>query len=296
MALLLSMTGQGAAHVQHDGVTVTAELRTVNNRYYKLALRTTEGYASLEPRIDELVRQSIRRGTVQLDVRVEREPKPEDFHLNEVALASYLRQIEQLQRRLKIEGGVRLEPLLELPGVVNEQIATQVDADSVWPAIERAITQALDGLAQMRQEEGRAMAADLAANCRLIASELVAVEVLAPRVVEAYRQRLSDKLNKLLGDYGVAVDAADIVREVGLFAERTDIAEEVVRLRSHLEQFLVIMDSPESNGRKLDFLTQEMFREANTIGAKANDAQIARHVVEIKTAVERIREMIQNVE
>jgi uncharacterized protein (TIGR00255 family) len=148
----------------------------------------------------------------------------------------------------------------------------------------------------MRQDEGRAMTADLMENCQAISVEVDAVHRLAPRVSEGYRQRLTEKLTKLLSEHGVAVEASGIVREVGFFAERTDISEEIVRLRSHLEQFATIMDSAESNGRKLDFITQEMFREANTIGSKANDAQIAHHVVEIKTAIERIREMIQNVE
>jgi uncharacterized protein (TIGR00255 family) len=137
---------------------------------------------------------------------------------------------------------------------------------------------------------------DLADNCRIIGRELSAVEHLAPRVVESYRQRLTEKINKLLNQYGVTVEAAEVVREVGLFAERSDISEEAVRLRSHLEQFLAIMGLAESSGRKLEFVSQEMFREANTIGSKSNDAQIALHVVEIKTAIERIREMIQNVE
>ena len=296
MALLLSMTGQGAARVQHDGIRVAAELRTVNNRYYKLALRISDGYSSLEPRIDDLVRKYIRRGTVQLDVRVEREAAADDFRLNEVALASYLSQIQRLHVKMQIEGGLRLEPLLALPGVVQEDAAAHRDVETQWPAIELAITQALDSLSRMRQEEGSAMATDLADNGRLIISELGEIDVLAPQVVENYRQRLTDKLKKLLGEYGVASETADVVREVGLFAERTDISEEIVRLRSHLEQFAAVMNSGESNGRKLDFIIQEMFREANTIGSKANDAQIARHVVEIKTAIERIREMIQNVE
>jgi uncharacterized protein (TIGR00255 family) len=180
--------------------------------------------------------------------------------------------------------------------VVDERSAFPLDADAIWPVVELAIRQALDGLARMRQEEGRAMASDLAENCRAIAVELEAVERLAPRVVESYRQRLTEKLTKLLDEYSVTVQVGDVVREVGLFAERSDISEELVRLRSHLEQFVSIMAAGESNGRKLEFVTQEMFREANTIGSKSNDAEIARHVIEIKSGIERIREMIQNVE
>jgi uncharacterized protein (TIGR00255 family) len=165
-----------------------------------------------------------------------------------------------------------------------------------WPLIESVLAAALKNLDQMRSDEGRSMAADLTDNARAIAKELTAIERRAPQVVDAYRGRLQDRLNKLLGELGVQVQPADIVREVGIFAERSDIAEEIVRLRSHLEQFDAMMATKESSGRKLEFLTQEMFRETNTIGSKANDAEIARHVIEIKSAIERMREMIQNVE
>jgi uncharacterized protein (TIGR00255 family) len=158
------------------------------------------------------------------------------------------------------------------------------------------LTEALGRLTQMRVEEGRSMASDLSENLRTIARELESVEARAPLVVEAYRSRLTERLNKLLAEVGVRVETADVVREVGMFAERSDIAEEIVRLRSHLEQFAAVMDAAESQGRKLEFLTQEMFRETNTIGSKANDAALARHVIEMKTAIERMREMIQNVE
>jgi uncharacterized protein (TIGR00255 family) len=148
----------------------------------------------------------------------------------------------------------------------------------------------------MRTDEGRRMAADLEVNARAIAAELKKVEARAPLVIDAYRGRLSERLTKLLAEVGVQGAPGDVVREVALFAERTDISEEIVRLKSHLHELDAVMAAPESQGRKLDFLTQELFRETNTIGSKANDAEIARHVIEMKTAIERMREMIQNVE
>jgi uncharacterized protein (TIGR00255 family) len=148
----------------------------------------------------------------------------------------------------------------------------------------------------MRREEGSTMADDLRANQRLIARQLESIEKRGPLVVESYRQRMRERLSQLLAEFDVTVSDSDVVREVGIFAERSDISEEIVRLRSHLDQFESYLQTEESSGRKLEFLTQEMFREANTIGSKANDAEIARHVIEIKTAIERVREMIQNVE
>ncbi len=291
------MTGQGSAHVTQDGVAVGVEVRTVNSRYYKLAMRGSEGYGGLEPRIDEVVRRYVRRGTVQLDLRIERERTSADYRLNETALASYQQQLTSVAQRLGLESKVTLESLLALPGVVDDRVARRdLDSESEWPTILEALTQALDGLTKMRTDEGAAMAADMRGQCQSITLNLECIASRAPLVVGGYRDRLSDRLNKLLAEYEVQLDPTDIIREVGLFAERSDVAEEIVRLRSHLEQFESVTRLEESSGRKLEFITQEMFRETNTIGSKANDAEIGRHVIEIKGAIERIREMIQNVE
>jgi uncharacterized protein (TIGR00255 family) len=294
--LLLSMTGHGEAHQQTDGLSIAVEIRTVNNRYFKLNLRVTDGYLALEPHIDALVRQQLRRGTVQLNVQILREHTAEDYRINTAVLTGY---VQQLEAAFGVELGrssSSLTPLLALPGVVEEPATTMDAVETQWPAVERALTEALRRLAKMRVEEGRSMAADLDVNARAIAEQLAHVEARAPLVVAAYRTRLTDKLNKLLAEVGGRIEPADVVREVGVFAERGDISEEIVRLKSHLEQLAAVLTAPESQGRKLDFLVQEMFRETNTIGSKANDAEIARHVIEMKTAIERMREMIQNVE
>lgn len=290
------MTGFGEAHRQTDGVAVAVEVRTINNRYFKLTLKCGEGYSLLEPDIEGVVRQQIRRGTVQVSLRVDRVRGSEDYQLNQVVLANYRRQIEQLSERWQLGELVPLAQLLLLPGVVIENPTSPAEAEEEWPLVRETLVAAMENLAHMRREEGRAMAADLRANCLAIASELKQIEERAPLVVEAYRSRLVERLQGMLAEFAVTLDPADLIKEVGLFAERSDISEEIVRLRSHLEQFDSIMELPESSGRKLEFLTQEMFRETNTIGSKANDVQIARHVIEIKASIERIREMIQNVE
>jgi uncharacterized protein (TIGR00255 family) len=294
--VLLSMTGHGESHRHEKNVVVAVEVRTINNRFFKLSVRSTENYAALEPQIEDVVRQQVRRGTVQVTLRVDREPTPDDYQLNEVVLASYRRQLERMHEHLHINEPVRLETLLSLPGVVNEKYSHDDAVESEWPIVRQTLLDALANLDRMRRDEGKAMLADLVANCRVLASELAHIETRAPTVVDHYRARITDRLNKLLSELGVSVQPSDIVREVGLFADRSDISEEMVRLRSHLEQFEVFMNEQESSGRKLDFLIQEMFRETNTIGSKSNDASIARHVVEMKTAIERMREMIQNVE
>ena len=294
--MLLSMTGHGEAHRHAEAVAVAVEVRTVNNRYLKFGFRATEGYQSLEPQVEAVVRQHIRRGTITVNLQVNREPSAEDYRLNEVVLKGYLAQLQRLSGQAATLDSFPLASLLALPGVVREPTAGLELIEEQWPLIESVLAAALKSLDQMRTDEGRSMAIDLTDNARAIAKELTAIERRAPQVVDAYRGRLQDRLNKLLGELGVQVQPADIVREVGIFAERSDIAEEIVRLRSHLEQFDAMMATKESSGRKLEFLTQEMFRETNTIGSKANDAEIARHVIEIKSAIERMREMIQNVE
>ena len=294
--MLLSMTGFGEACCQQGGVAVSVEVRTINSRYFKLLVRTSDGYASLEPRIEAIVRKQIRRGTIQVNVRIDRARSPDDYRINAEVLGGYRQQLEAMRNEWNLSQPVSVESLLMLPGVVNEDSSGSVDAADDWPLIRETLETAMESLHRMRVEEGRAMAADLEANCRAVAASLEQVASRAPLVVEAYRTRLKERLNRTLAEFNVTLDPADVLKEVGLFAERSDISEETVRLRSHLEQFDRIMQAPESSGRKLDFLTQEMVREANTIGSKANDVEISRQVIEIKAAVERIREMIQNVE
>jgi len=290
------MTGFGEARHQQDGLAVAVEVRTINSRYFKLAVRAGEAYSGLEPRVEALVRRSVRRGTIQVNLRVERIGKPEDFKINGEVLGAYRRQLAELRRRWDLpDEEVSLEALLALPGVV-EAAAGPSDPAADWPVIERTLRKALENLSAMRAEEGRAMGADLRQNRAAAVQSLDAVARRAPLVADAYRARLTERLKKFLAEHDVVLEPADLIREVGLFAERGDISEEIVRLRSHLEQFEATMELPESSGRKLEFLTQEMFREANTIGSKANDVEIAREVIEVKAAIERIREMIQNIE
>jgi uncharacterized protein (TIGR00255 family) len=296
-ALLQSMTGFGEAHSQQDGLAVAVEVRTINNRFFKLTVRAGEGYASLDALVESVVREAVHRGTIQVNIRVDRQRSPDDYRINVDVLERYRQQLVELESKWQCKPvEPSLEALLPLPGVIDDSLAESVDAAADWPVIETTLKTALESLGRMRSDEGRAMAADLTANCRSIAESLGQIERRAPLVVEDYRDRLFERLKRTLADLGAHLEPNDVIREVGLFTDRSDISEEIVRLRSHLDQFQETMQLPESSGRKLDFLTQEMFREANTIGSKANDVEIARHVIEIKTAVERIREMIQNIE
>ena len=297
--MLLSMTGYGAGQVDVDGTSVLVEIRSVNNRYLKLHTRLPDGYAALETRVEEAVRKKIRRGAVQLNIDVRRAFSSDDYQLNGEVLTGYIQQLRSLSDVLgdSVPDQIDVNSLLVLPGVVSDSKQRTSDADELWPLIKSALDSALADHAKMRKTEGQAMADDLNAQVTEISEAADTISGLAPKVVEAYQTRLIERLNKLLAQHDVQVSPADVVREVGVFAERADISEEIVRLRSHLSQFREIMSSKEGGaGRKLEFMVQELLRETNTIGSKANDAEIAKHVVHVKTCIERIREMVQNVE
>jgi uncharacterized protein (TIGR00255 family) len=296
--VLCSMTGYGEASYQAEDLHLVIELRAVNNRYLKVSLRAAEPYNLLEPEFEKVVRRVVRRGTIQVHLRCQRRFSPQDFQINAVALQSYVRQLREMAGTLGLADHAPslLSQVLALPGVVPEPATASFQMDEEWPRIERVLEQALERLQAMRREEGRAMAQELLQMRDHIAAQLELIRAHVPRVAVLYRDRLFDRVRNLLSELDVQIDRSDLIKEVAIFAERSDIAEEVVRLASHLEQFQEIVNEPESAGRKLEFLTQEMFRETNTIGSKASNVEISRHVVEIKGTLEKIRELVQNIE
>jgi uncharacterized protein (TIGR00255 family) len=231
-------------------------------------------------------------------LRCQRKVSPQDFQINAVALRSYLDQLNAVCQELSLpdQGASLLSQALTLPGVVPEAATSGFRMDEEWPVLERVLQQALDRLQAMRLEEGRAMAQELLQYRDQIGAELEHIRQRTPQVTVLYRDRLLDRVRDLLSELDVKIDRSDLIKEVSVFAERSDVAEEVMRLTSHLDQFQEVFKEPESAGRKLEFLTQEMGREANTIGSKAGDVEISRRVVEIKSTLEKIRELVQNIE
>jgi uncharacterized protein (TIGR00255 family) len=292
------MTGYGEARYQSENLNLAIELRALNNRYLKVTLRAAEPYHLLEPEFEKVIRRTVRRGTVQVHMHCTRQYAPQDFQINAVALRSYVNQLRPLCEELGLrnQGEVLLAQALALPGVVAEPGNAAFEMEEEWPLLERVLEEAVGRLQAMRQEEGRAMAQELLQLRDHIAGHLASIRERAPMVSVAYRDRLLERVRSLLAELDVKIDRSDLIKEVSIFAERSDIAEEVVRLSSHLDQFQEIMNETESTGRKLEFLTQEMFREANTIGSKAGEVEISRHVVEIKGTLEKIRELVQNIE
>ncbi len=289
--MLLSMTGHGSAVARDDQVQVLAEVRSVNNRFLKVGV-SSDLDAAHQSRLESMVRGRIRRGSVNVKIQTQFLAADSQYRINVPQVQAYQHQLASADKL----GAIDLNALLLLPGVVVESMENN-QLESAWPAIESAMRQALDRLVEMRTEEGQALLHDLLGNCDLLSRHAERIAALSPRVVEGYAKRVTERINRLLEEHEVAVTNSDIVREVGIFAERADIAEELVRLASHLDQFRSVAASTVvSDGRKLDFLTQELLRETNTIGSKANDAEIASQVVEMKAIIERIREMTQNIE
>ncbi len=292
------MTGYGDASHQGDDLQVAIELRSVNNRYLKVVLRAPEPYNLLEAEFEKVVRRTVRRGALQVHLRCQRKYSPQDFQINAVALRSYIEQVQRVCDQLSLAQGGQalLAQALALPGVVPDPAVGGFRMDEEWPVIERVLQEALGRLQAMRLEEGRAMANELLQYRDQIGRELDHIRKRTPQVAEQYRDRLLERVRGLLSELDVKIDRSDLIKEVSVFAERSDVAEEVVRLASHLDQFQEVFQEPESAGRKLEFLTQEMGREANTIGSKASDVEISRRVVEIKSVLEKIRELVQNIE
>lgn len=293
------MTGFGDAHAVTAAGRVGVEVRAVNNRHLKVTVRGTDPYPLLEPEIEKVVRQRVRRGTILIHVRAERATAATDFVLNGDVLAAYLRQVRAACDAAKLPelyAAHVLAGALTLPGVASEGGRTDPGEDE-WPAVEAALDTALRKLDGMRRDEGRAMAAELLALQQHVRDQLEHIRGHLPAVVDGYRTRIVERVRLAVATAGVTVTADHLVREVALFADRTDVSEEVTRLSAHLDQFAeLVKKGDESAGRKLEFVVQEMGREANTLGSKAGDVTVSRHVVEIKATLEKVRELVQNVE
>lgn len=289
------MTGIGGGSGRNQRVRVAVEVRSVNNRHLKVSVRAPQAYLALENNVEKQVRRCVTRGSISISLRVERLDDCSEYAFNPVVLRAYAERVRDLAAELKLAAPTDLSPLLALPGVVTESDLVLLEEED-WPVVEAALGEALEKLNAFRSTEGGAMQQELRSLCEDIDGKLNAIDARRPDVAAGYRQRLQERISDLLAEFPVNITEADLLREAALFAERSDINEEITRLRCHVEQCRALLSAEESSGRKLEFLCQEMFREINTIGSKANDVQIAHWVVETKAAVERMREIVQNVE
>lgn len=293
--MILSMTGYGEVQHSDDGVSYVLELRSLNNRYLKASIKLPDALSVFESEVEKLLRTRLSRGSVTYSLRVRDTRAEAAQEINVAAVESYVRQLG----RLSVDGvpvQIDLAAILGLPGVCQPPALSEAERERQWNVLEQITAKALDHLIEMRQIEGKALRDDLVNQCGQIRKHLALIAERAPLVLAEYHQRLLDRTNELLREAKLQLQLDDLKREVAVYAERCDINEEISRLSSHLDQFERLCDSRELAGRKLDFLAQELLRETNTIGSKANDAVIAQYIVEIKGAIDRLKEQVQNVE
>lgn len=290
-----SMSGCGEASCTREGTTCRAEVRAVNNRFFKLTTRSREGLATFEARIEAVLRQTIRRGSVHVSLDLSGSNAPGRRQIDEEQLDRYLRDLLAFSESRGLEMPATVADLLSLPGVVVEQRADASAMERYWPLIEEALQQATASLQAMRAAEGAAMAESIRGWCGEIRERVVAIRQRMPEMLAAHRQKLRDRLERVLDGHQEGVSSADLAREMAIVADRTDIAEELVRLESHLDQVVRLLDE-ESPGRSLDFLAQELAREVNTIASKSADVVVSQTAVDLKSTVEQIRELVQNIE
>lgn len=301
--MILSMTGFGEASATNDGVSYQLTIRSLNNRYFKLNCKLPDQAGFLEAAIEARIRRALGRGSIFLTLTIRNMSAEAAYEVNEVALSSYLNHLRALAGSVEMPVAVDLATALALPGVAQPRQPDEAEHLEFKRTIEALVDEAVAQLLGMRQIEGRALLADLAMHLDRMAGQLEIIAAQAPAVIAEYQQRLRDRVNQLLADQKLELEADTLAREVALFADRSDINEEIARLRGHIEQFREATEEPASDqveggrqvGRKLDFIAQEFLREANTIGSKSNDSAISRACVEIKSAIDRIKEQVQNV-
>lgn len=294
--MIQSMTGYAAAEHAADGACYALEIRSLNNRYLKLSVKLPEHLQFLEGDIDKLVRDRLARGSITYTLRVRANGGVAIQPVNEAALQQYLDQLSRVRLPDGVKRTIDLAVLAQLPGVCGAPVLDEASRETVRAIVVDLTSRALDTLIDMRCREGEVLHTDLCDACDAVRAHRAQIAVRVPVVVDEYHQRLKTRVAQLMQTGGFELEKEGLMREVAIYAERSDISEELARLDSHLDQFSKLCACDGRVGRTLDFLTQELLREANTISSKSNDAAITRDVVQMKGLIDRLREQVQNVE
>jgi uncharacterized protein (TIGR00255 family) len=293
--MIVSMTGFGDATAERNGTHYAVEIRSLNNRFFKPIIKLPDNVSGMEPELETILRERLLRGSITYILKMRMDSAEAAYHINAQALRAYLEQLQGvkgLDRLVTID----LASLVQLPGVCQEPRDESDEILRHGDIVRELTHKAIEKLYAMREREGQALFGDLMKHLQVIATNLKEIEARAPFVIDEYHKRLSQRVNLLLSKAELQVDQVDLIKEIAVFAERADISEEIQRLTHHLAAFEQSCRTGEHAGRKLDFITQEMLREANTIASKANNAEIAGWIVEIKGAIDRLKEQVQNVE
>ena len=292
--MIKSMTGYGRAQKLVDGMDITVEIKSVNHRYFEFSSRLPRNYGFLDEKLKSFFNSALARGKMECYVQIEAVEEPDTLiSLNHSLVKGYLDAYKELADTYGIENDIKVSNISRVSDIfmIRKQAA---DEDRIWAAVSEVAKAALDGFVAMREREGARLRDDVLSRLDEIISNVEFIEKRSPETVAEYNEKLLGRLREMLGD--AHIDEQRILTEAAIFADKIAVAEETVRLRSHISQLRSFLDSSEAIGKKMDFLVQELNREANTIGSKAQDVEIARRVVAVKAEIEKIREQIQNIE
>ena len=292
--MIYSMTGFGRFEGQVNGRSITLEIKSVNHRYLEFSCRITRGYNYLEEKLKAYISSRISRGKVDMFLSItEPENTPTEVEINHNLAQGYINALKELSDTYGILNGVTTVDVARYPDVLTVSKASE-DEDVVWADVKQALDSAMEGFMELRKNEGERLKADVLSRAETIIEIVGEIEKRSPETVKEYQFRLKEKIEELLGSN--EYDEQRVITEVAIFADKIAVDEETVRLRSHFEQLKAYLDDNKPVGRSIDFLIQEMNREANTIGSKVKDSELAHKVVRIKNEIEKIREQIQNIE
>ncbi|MBN1806946.1 MAG: YicC family protein [Sedimentisphaerales bacterium] len=294
--MINSMTGYGEAQGEINGVNYLVEIKTVNHRYFKAIIRLPEPVAFVEEDVDKLLKDNMSRGTINYVLRLKNSSINALFDIDETALKTIIEKLNRAASSTGIKEEIDISNLLSLPGVIQPALPDKKTSEQIREKVLQVSREAIDKVKQMRATEGNFLEDDLKKHCSSIEKDLEQIRARGDIVLKEYSAKLRQRVDALLAEAKLKLDEETLAREVAIFAERSDISEEVARLDSHLQQFVQACRSNELAGRRLDFISQEMLREANTIASKASDTNIIRCVVDIKCQIDRIKEQVQNIE
>ncbi len=294
--MIKSMTGYGQAQGDFNGFSYTVEIKSVNNRYLKTAVKIPDLLSFLEDDIEKLLRNNLSRGTVNYVLRFKDISGNSLFEIDENALQSIAQKLKKAISASGIEGTFDFSNLLNLPGIVRPVTPNNEETRMIKEKVLEVSNLAMEQLKEMRTNEGNFLEADLKKHCYAIDDDLKKINERGSVVIQDYAKKLRQRADMLLAEAKLKIDEETLAREVAIFADRSDISEEIARLDSHVKQFLQFCQTNDQAGRRLDFISQEMLREANTIASKSADGEITACVVDIKCLIERIKEQIQNIE
>lgn len=294
--MIYSMTGYGEAEGEVGGISYVAEIKAVNNRYLRTVVKLPDLVAFLEEDIERLLRRNLSRGTINYVLRLKGASASALFDIDEAALQTVMERLNRLKSSMGADDTVDIASLLNLPGIIRPTLPDEETAKQIKAVVQSISQKAIGKLKQMRATEGSSLEADLRNHCQAISEDLKRIRGRSAAVLHEYAMRLRKRVDGLLAEAKLKLDEETLAREVAILADRSDISEEITRLDSHLEQFAQSCRSNDQAGRRLDFISQEMLREANTIASKASDAEIIRCVVDVKCRIDRIKEQVQNIE